>query len=430
MPSSFRRLLSLPLLAALSSFGCAAPPDPAVTGALATGRVTSEEGASSDVAVRAYGVAPDGTLTPASDTATTSAEGRYSLRVTLDESATRLVVRVQDGTERTTSLGRASLGAVDSTATHIVLAPIDARSHIATNIDLALEAMEDVSLEQSASSSLFLSPSASALLAASPDQTTTVTAAASAMASARATFVQALDPSIAGSGDVQTALAGIAIEEATLASRLDMASSAADVDAAYAAYLDASIEAVVDAGYSRSAMAAATLSMEAALGAGIGSRMSAGRAEIRQLGTFAVTSAVDEGVGASFESTAVADASATLRTNIVAMGSGSSTQLAMADEWAAYRDVVESELSARAGLLPALVDLLATNVAIATATLETAWTTLGTSATAAARVQAYSDFRASIATAANIEMLTSGGVDAAQATMILWSMGDIGAATH
>jgi hypothetical protein len=429
MTRSHSTLLSLSLVTALGSFGCAAPPDPNVTGALTTGRVTSDEGASAGVAVRAYGVAPDGTMTPASDTSTTTADGRYSLRVTLDDAATRLVVRVQDGTDRMTSLGRASLGAVESTDTHIVLAPIDARSRIATNVDVALEATTDVPLEQSASSSLFLSPNASMVLAAAADQPATIAVTARAMANARATFVQALDPSVAGSGDVQTALASVAIEEATLAARLDTAATAADVDAAYAAYLDASIAALFDAGYSRSAIAAASLSMESALDLGIGSRMSEGRAELRELGAFAVTSAVDEGVGASFESTAVVAASATLRTTVVAMSSAESTSAGMADAWGVYGGVVESELSARAGLVSTLVDTLAVDVLAATVTLEATWSESAT-ASASARVQAYSDYRLSIETTEHVDMLTLGGVDAEQAHMILTSMADISAATH
>jgi hypothetical protein len=429
MTSSYVRMLSLPLVAAISSFGCAAPPDPAITGALVTGRVSSDEGASSGVAVRAYGVAPDGTMTPASDTGTTTADGRYSLRIDLDDAATRLVVRVQDGTERMTSLGRASLGVVDSTATHIVLAPIDARSGMVASIDLALEEMEDVSLEESASSSLFLSIDASTRLAATPDQAT-IDAAALAVAGARATFVRALDPSIAGAGDAHAALSVIAIEEGTLATRLDTATSASDVDAAYTAYLDASIAAVFDAGYSREAMAAAAISMESALEAGIGSRMSAGHAELRELGAFAVTSSIDEGLGASFESTAITSASASLRTSVVAMAGAGATSDEMTAAWVSYGDVVEAELSARAGLVATLVDMIGVDVTAATFTLEATWSEQATGASATDRVQAYTDFHAAIDTTANLELLTVGGVDADQAHLILTSMGDISAATH
>lgn len=430
MPSSLRRLLALTLLAALSGLGCSTPADPSITGALATGDVTDEGGDSAGVAVRAYGVAPDGTLTPASDTGTTSADGEYSLRVTLDESATRLLVRVQDGTERMTSLGRASLGAVDSTATHITLAPIDARSGFSTNVALTLEAMESVSLEESAVGTLFLSPSASAHLAGSVDQPATINAAAAAVASARATFLHALSPSVSGGGDLQLALSAIAVNEATLAAQLDGADGAAAVSAAYAAYLDAAIAAMFDAGYSREAIVLASLSMESALDAEIGDRMSPGRSELRALGTFAVTSAADAGVGASFESTDVAMASVALRSSVLAMGSAGGTSEAMAAAWVGYADVIATELSARAGLVPSILDMLASDVATATVALEAAWASQGTETTPSARVQAFTSYRASIETTANIEMLTLGGVDAQQADMILSAMGDISAATH
>ncbi len=428
MTTGFRfRSVFAGVLTALLGIGCmSSGPSGSVSGALTSGRVSSEGGASSGVSVRAYGVAPDGSMSPASDAAMTGADGRYTLHVTLATSATRLVVRAEDGTDRMASLGRASIATTGSAM--IVLPPINTNSSLMTSVDLALEGMQDVSLEESASTSLFLSPDASARLAAGTSMAASVQAAAHAVAAARATFAHGLDPSVAGSGDAHLAFTGIATEEARLAGRLDAATTPAAIDAAYTAYLSAVVSSTVDAGYSHEAVATAALSAESALDLGIGDRMSAGHAELRELSGFAVTSAVDAGAGSSLGSTVVTSASATLRASLVSMASAGASAEAMTAAWTTYQTTVDAEVATHGTLTAALLTTLEADVTTSTAALQTALVTVGASGTASARVQAFTDYRASVDSSAHTTLLTTGGLDATQAHAVLDAMADISAA--
>ena len=124
-------------------------------------------------------------------------------------------------------------------------------------------------------------------------------------------------------------------------------------------------------------------------------------------------------------------ASTTLRASIVDMSNaGVSTPDGMAGVWKTYGGVLETELSARAGLVATLVTMLSADVAVASATLDAAWEEQGATGSASTRVQAFTDYRASVETTANIELLTVGGVDDEQAHLILSSMSDISAAAN
>ena len=430
MHSLFRHSLGF-VAVVLALAGCSADGGgtAAVDGALTSGRVDATGGASSNVSVRAYGVAPDGSMTPASDPATTSADGRYSLHVSLDSAATALVVRVEDGTNRMTSLGRVGVDSDVNAHSSITLTPIDSRSTLTANVVLSLEASENVSAEETSAISLFLSPEAAASISASADIDAATSDTVEAVSSARATFVEGLDESASGAGSVQLALRSIGVNEATLAAHLDAATGSADVQAAYATYLQAVVTGTGSAGYSSEAVAAAAISASSALDANVGARVSGSRAELHELSTFAVTAAVDMGIASSIDSSAIGDASDTLRASVQSMASTHASADASASAWASYETTIQSEVDAHTTLETTLVTTLTAEVATATTALAATWAQIGASASASERVHAFTTFRATVESSGHLSLLTTAGMSDGSAHALLDAMADVGAST-
>ncbi len=424
-PSMVAPLFALGLLAACGGDGDTTP----ATGALTAGRVTSEGGASADVSVRAYNVASDGSMTAASEPATTDASGRYTLDVDIDASATALIVRVEDGTERMVVMSR---GAVDVAASSTVqMRPIDARSTFIAEAELAIEAAADGGTE-AALDPLFLNTALAAELDASADHAGALDAAVDATLDARATLLAGLSTDVEGTsaGDASLALAAIAELEAELSASLDRATDEASARAAYAAYLSGSIEAMVDAGYDHDTVATAAIATRAALEAHLDSHLMAGDASLRAFSTFAITTAIDAGAGAALGSAAIGEASTTLRADILAMGELGASDADVAAAWASYEAAVDAEIAAQLSLTATLLADLALAIQTAASGLQETWAEMGVSATAEARVAAYVEYLTSVESSANVELLVMGGLDEVQADAALDAMASIAAASE
>lgn len=424
-PSMVAPLLAIGVLAACGS----SSDTPPATGALTAGRVTSEGGASADVSVRAYAVASDGSLTAASEPTTTDASGRYSLDVDIDEAATAIVVRVEDGTERMALLSRSAVDV--AAATTVQMPPIGASSTFATEVELAVEAMADGRAE-TALDPLFLNAALTNELDASADRAGAIEASAEATIDARATLLAGLDSDVDGtsSGDAALVLESMAVLEAQLAASLDRATDEAEARAAYATYLTGSIEAMVEAGYDHDTIAAAAIATRTALQANVGSHLSSGDASLRAFSTFAITTATDVGAGAALSASGITEASTQLRADILTMGEVGASDADVMAAWARYEAAVDAEIASHLSLTATLLGELTVAIDAAASSLGDTWAEMGASASAQARVDAYVEYLGSVGSSANVELLVMGDLDEAQADAALDAMASIAAASE
>lgn len=413
--SSLALLVTLTAVPACTS-GPGAPP---ATGALTAGRVDAESGAAADVRVRAYGVEADGSLVVASEAVITDSSGRYSVLADLGGSATALVVRVEDGSDRMSLLSRSAFDA--AVAAHadqaVTLAPITLGSTFDAEATIAAEALADDSASASLDT-LFLTTALSSQLAANLDHEAAIEASARALLDARATFREGLESS-ATTGDLALALATMAELEADLAAALDTASTEAEVRAAWTAHLDASLVALTDAGYEAEAVATAAIASRSALDAHLRGHLGDSDASLSTFAAFAITGAVDVGFAELLEANAVTAAGASLRTELMALADADAGADAHASAWARYEVALVTALEARLGSLAAVVAELTGSIDTSASGLASAWASLGTTASARARVGAYASYVRSVSSGANLTALVGAGLTEAEATASL-----------
>lgn len=416
---------SVALLGALAVSACSTENGPpAATGALTSGRIDAESGQSASVDVRAYNVEADGSLVIASELARTDASGRFAIDTNISDTATAVVVVVEDGSDRMTLLTRATVDARVAESATLTMPPINASSSFDAEVAIAVERRTDGATGEASLDSLFLTSVLSSELAADVDRDASVDAAAGAVLDARATFLATLDAQVDGAdrGDASLVIASMAELEGELAIALDAATTVTAEDAAWVAFFDGSIEAMIDAGYDAEAIASASLAARSALDAHLAGHVSSGEASLSVFVAFAMTAAVDADLAARFESSALVSAGTTLRTEVMANARAHADAATTLAAWARYDAAIDAEVAARVSILAtALAELSASLDASADALLES-WVALGVNASVSSRVEAYASYAESVSSSTNAALLVSGGLDADAAEASLDAM--------
>lgn len=396
-------------------------------GALTRGRVTTEGGASAGVMVRAYSMAPDGTTTPASEPTMTGTDGRYELRANLAIDATRLVVRVEDGTDRASSISTAAVRAAGTAS--ISMAPIDVESTFVSDVAASVERDDGtVSGDASTATSLFVTTHLASRLSTAADRTAAVDATARAVVSARSTLEAGLSASSESAASLYTQAAEA---ELHLSASLD---TTTDTQAALTTYFEESVEGAVDAGVDVDVLASSSLAARSALAANLDGRVDASDASLSTFAVFAVSESVNTEAGTALDSESRMNAaSVELRDTMLELAATASTATSVRAAWASYDEALDASVAANltvTGML--LADLTAAideSLDTASTTLRSEWRDIGASGSASARVQAYSQVRADFMSSANTTLLTTNGLESTDASVALEAMAQIEAAT-